>query len=99
MNKKRAEGLPLNMIIIAAIGLIVLVVVVIIFKTSVGSSAKGYKETADKAIQSAEGERCQTFFSTRRCSTNSPEPIIEWRKVNPTKDKWSDCNENCWERI
>lgn len=101
MNKKRAQGLSLNMIIVAAIGLIVLIIIAVIFREHIVSYSKGYKETADKAIESAEGERCVSLFSTttRKCSENAPDE--GWKEITLEKDKWTDCKENekCWEKI
>lgn len=100
MNKK-AQGLSLNMIIVAAIGFIVLIIVAIIFRTQIIDFANKYRDTADKTIESAEGERCVTFFTTRICSADSPQPSEEWKKISPEKEKWTDCKENeeCWEKI
>ena len=98
MNKKRAEGLSINMIIIAALGLIVLIIVAVIFRTQIFHYSKGYTDTANKAIESAEGQRCTSLFSmgTRKCS--STPPGTEWKKIDPAKDKWIDCENTCWEK-
>ena len=100
MNKKRAEGLSINMIIIAALGLIVLVIVAVILKTQLSHYSVGYKDTADKAIKSAEGYRCVPLFlgTTRRCTEIQPTATNgEWKPIPPEKDKWVDCGVQCWE--
>jgi hypothetical protein len=96
--KKKAQ-LSLQMIIVAALGLIVLVILAIIFKEHISSYAAGYKSTADNAIESAEGERCVSILTTnpRKCSDTPPSE--EWTEVTLTKDKWSDCeDEKCYEK-
>jgi len=96
MNKKRA-GLSINMIIVAALGLIVLVIVAFIFRTQVIDYASKYTQTADSAVKSAEGKTCATLFSTRKCSANKPTPG-EW---TPVSGEWTDCGKDkkCWEEV
>lgn len=100
MKQKRAQGLSLNMIIVAAIGFIVLVIVAIIFRTQIIDYANKYRDTADRTIESAEGGSCVSLFSTttRKCSEKAPSE--EWKEVTLEKDKWTDCKENekCWEK-
>ena len=102
-ENKRGQGLSLNVIIVAAIGLFVLIILAIIFRQHIGSYVKGYKETADEAIGAAKGERCKSFLSdtTRKCSDVNPE-VGKWRKVI-SGGGWEDCDENkneeCWEYI
>lgn len=99
MKKKRAQGLSIEYVIIAAIGFIVLVIIAIIFRTHSTRYSKGYSDTADSAIESAKGERCQALFmeETRRCSA-SPPTDGTWQIV---EGKWTDCkeNENCYTLI
>ena len=101
MNKnKKAQGLSLNMIIIAVLGLIVLVIIAVIFRSHILAYSKGYKDTADKAISSADGEKCISILSSlnRKCSEDSPGQ--DWGEVPLEKEKWADCKEKekCWEK-
>lgn len=100
MKKKSAQGLSIEYVIIAAIGFIVLVIIAIIFRTHSTRYSKGYSDTADSAIESAKGNRCQALFmeETRRCHANGPPTEGTWQVV---EGKWTDCKENeqCYTQI
>jgi hypothetical protein len=44
---KRAQGLPLNTIIIAALGLLVLVIVIVLFQTQITKTGKGLRNVTE----------------------------------------------------
>ena len=96
MKHKKAMGLSINTIIIAALGLIVLVIIAFIFRTQVGEYVRGYGETADKAIKSADENNCERLFAdvTRKCSANSLESETDWTEIPGKK---CPTNQKCYE--
>ena len=66
---KRGQGIPVNVIIIAAIALLVLVILIAIFGGKIGLFTKGYDETSDSeqnkvcnAVGGYCGENCAEAF-------------------------------------
>ena len=66
LNFKKSQGLPINIIIIAAIGLVVLVVVLAIFSGRMGILSKSIAGTCDE-----QGGKCLT-----KCTSNYPFRVI-----------------------
>lgn len=96
MAKKRAVGLSIETIIIAALGFVVLVIVAVIVRTQLGHYSKGYKDTADNAIKSAEGKCISSPFSatTKKCSKDDLSSA-GWKQVEGKCDK---VDEKCYEK-
>ena len=101
-NNVKAQGLSLNMIIVAALVLIVLVIVAVIFRTQILHYAKGYRNIGDQAIAGANGTMCSSFFSTDRYCSDQRDCGDDQRIPEPPGGKWSDCKEptkHCCERV
>jgi len=97
MYPKKGEGLSLSMIIIAALGLIVLIIVAAIFRTHIRDYSEGYKKTANNAVESAGGS-CGSFFSTEfKCSKEAPADT-GWA-LAPEEGKCADQEEKCWKKV
>ena len=72
MNNKRGAELALNTIIYAALGIIVLIVLILIFTGQFGQLSKKYTSIGEKAVSDAGTNNCETFFSGRRCLQGCP---------------------------
>jgi len=86
MQNKRAQGISLNTIIIAAIALIVLVVLVAIFTGRISMFSKGYDDTSEDTqsrVCNAQGGTCASDCDDIR---GTPHP-------NPPEQGWIDCGE------
>lgn len=81
---KKAQGMPLNVIIIAVICLIVLVILVVIFSGKTGKFGKGVDETADSFKN-----MCEIPGTSRECvaSIGQCTPGIG----NEIRGTFSDC--------
>lgn len=77
---KKAQGLSVNTIIIAAIALIVLVVLIAIFTGRFGLFSKGLDQATNICKLPGTNRVC--------CSTGNTLP-------DPPGEKWSDCEEKC----
>jgi len=98
MVRKKGQGLSFTMIIIASLGVLVLIIVGFIFKESILTYTKGYKTTADSALNQADGTACKSLFDTnRKCADTPPTPANgrTWEKVTGT---FSDCGDkDCYQ--
>ncbi|MBI2138820.1 hypothetical protein HYU13_04475 [Candidatus Woesearchaeota archaeon] len=95
MSSRRAEGLPMNMIIIAILGLLVLIVVGFIFRESIRESITQYRKTATNAVDESGGNDCGVFG--RVCAKGPPQgykiksaPLTGWKDC---KDQGYQCYE------
>jgi len=94
MIKKKAQGLSLQVIIIAALSLVVLVILIIIFRQQIGTGAKRYTDIGQSAEDEVKGEKCISFITARQCSTDAPSEDFGWIDVGK-----KDCKTgSCWER-
>jgi len=86
---KKAQGLPLNIVVLAAIALLVLVILSVVTIGRVGLFQKGVSEVETKNLCSASGTQ-------RICS--SPDPGAGYKQVT---GKFQDCSadEKCWEPL
>jgi len=74
IKKKRAEGLSINVIIIAIIGLVVLVVLVFIFNRGTGESVKTLQSCGGRGGECrAESEGCKAYELNIRGEDLCPE--------------------------
>ncbi len=69
MKSKKAEALPLNVIIIAIIVIVVLVVVLLIFIGGIGGLQSKFQSKADDSVLAA--RECESFCNNIRDETNS----------------------------
>lgn len=96
MKKKKGQGLPINMIIIAVIALLVLGVVVFIFYDQIKKIATGFSETREKAQLCQEGwlggQKC--IKSDQTCEEDL-EPKGAWVKAD---ERCAAEDEICCER-
>lgn len=88
MNKK-AQGLSLNVIIIAVIVLVVLVVLVVVFS---GKMNKSNKEI-DKTSKDFSASNCEIPGTGRECRSkpNCDSEGCSWEAADTTKKLYSDC--------
>jgi len=75
----KSQGISINVIIIAAIALIILVVLIAVFTGRFGLFSKGLDVATNI---------CELPGTDRKCCTSGN------TISNPTGGKWSDCNEN-----
>jgi len=67
----KSQGLPINIIIIAAIGLVVLVVVLAIFSGRMGILSKSIAGTCDE-----QGGKCACTLKDNKCNDDYPFRVI-----------------------
>ena len=67
---KRAQGLSLNVIVVAVISLVVLIVLIVIFTGKIGVFGENIKECSSKGGKCIEKNDCETYkiISTATCS-------------------------------
>jgi hypothetical protein len=85
---KRGQGLPINTIILAILGLIVLVILILIFRTQVQKSSEKYQGISTSAEEQARAKGvCETLISGRQCMTGAacPQGYVE------IPGPWTDC--------
>ena len=96
---KKAQGLSLDFVIIAAIGLLVLIIIGYIFVSHSTRYSKDYTDVSNKAVESAQGNQCKAFFTgaNRKCSADKPAEG-EWEAAD---GEWEDCltGEQCYREI
>ena len=90
MMKKKAQGISLNVIIIAAIGLVVLVLLVAITTGRMTIFGKSVGQTTDVAKINI----CKKSSDYICASDTANLGIIELQ--SPPQGGWSDCNNNCY---
>ena len=80
LRNLRSQGLSLNMIIIAAIGLIVLVVLVAIFTGYAGNWSRSFGGTCDEqgGVCSTQGECNKADFTRKVFAKPCPYYVREW---------------------
>ncbi len=106
MNKKAVE-LTMQAVIVGVLLLVVLVILIMVFRTEIQKLAGKYSEIGDQAST----DRCASILSgTRKCAAQQPSETtgtgataktITYSLVSrPASGKWSDCkdNEDCWEK-
>ena len=86
MKQKKSQGLPINMIIIAAIGLIVLVVVLAIFSGKMGWVSKNIAGTC----QDQDG-KCASTLTANKCNYDYPMRVIAKGCKGTGKDDEGPC--------
>jgi len=74
--KKRGQ-ITWNMLVYAALALLVLVFVGIIFSNTVRDQVKAMLSIGSEATQAAEGEKCQSLFSGQVCKETCEEGYIQ----------------------
>jgi len=80
--KKKAQGLPLNIIIIAIIALIVLGVVVYIFYNQIRKTASGFDESRERT------QICQVgFLGDEKCVKRSDGCGTDWEETSGRCEK------------
>lgn len=92
---KKAQGLSLEIIIIAAISLFVLIVLLVIFRVQIFGGAEKYTKIGESAEQDIKGEKCASFIAVRQCSKDKPSEDYEWTDLGK---KNCGAEEKCWER-
>lgn len=93
---KKAQGLSLNVIIIAALSIVVLVVLVAILTGRISLFSQGIADSDTTSKQAI----CMSQ-STNRCSATSPvngDVQYKERSLAGIK-KWIDCPSKCWEVV
>jgi hypothetical protein len=81
LNKKGVE-LSTNLIIIIVLGIIVLIVAVIFFRTQVTKGAEKY-DTISSGL-----DKCESFFGNRECRVSCDN---FGKEVKPIGGDWADC--------
>jgi len=93
----------MEMIVYAALALIVLVVLAMVFSGQIRNSVKSYFEIGKGAEESAKGERCKSFFMSRVCSKETPKDEAGKYRYDEIPGDFSDCNATngytCYEKI
>ncbi|MEM4253844.1 MAG: hypothetical protein QXR48_00440 [Candidatus Woesearchaeota archaeon] len=86
---KRGQGLPINTIILAVLGLVVLVVLIVLITTQLQKGSKKYVNISETAEQQAKADVCETLFAlhTRKCA-NSCSEVPNSITLPGT---WADC--------
>jgi hypothetical protein len=95
---RKRGAISMEMIVYAALALIVLVLLGYIFRQQIGSSAGSLFKIGKEAEEGARGERCVTMMTatSRKCSDKACE--TGWHEVY-TSDKWKDCpDKKCCEK-
>jgi len=92
MVNKKAQGISINVIIIAAIALAVLVVLFAIFTGRIGLFSRGVKETETGAYSCV----CSEPGKGRVCAPT--QPVGKAAVTIPTQcgGQWTDCALNCY---
>ena len=70
MKNKKSQGMPINVIIIAAIALIALIVIIAIFTGIIGSTTKNIQSCA------AKDGTCADELDGKKCGGDYPIPLI-----------------------
>lgn len=97
MSKKAFE-MSINAIVIAALALLVLIILALVFSSQVREGVKKYlgiSSSAEEDIKSK--DKCETFFSGRQCFASKPE-----QGYILLPGTWKDCQEKgfqCYERV
>ena len=90
---KKAQGISLNVIIVAAIGLVVLVLLVAIFTGRINIFGKGVSEAETVGTQNV----C-LLNADRVCRADEPNGYQEIFPT-PATAEWIDCELNCYEKL
>ncbi len=85
---KKAQGISLNVIIIAAIGLVVLVLLVAIFTGRINIFGKGVGEAEEAGTSNV------CFGANHVCQAEQPDGYTE---LPEPAGGWVDCTSTCWE--
>ncbi len=92
---KKGVELSLQTIVVAALSVIVLIVVILVFGGQVRKAIWGYNDVSNASIQESQGKRCASIFiPDRKCvQTGCPDGYAE------VDGEWKDCqNGLCCER-
>ena len=86
---KKAQGLSMRVIIIAALALIVLVVLIFIFTGRIGSFGKGIDDTQNNFLN-----KCEIPGTQRKCETSGPSDCLSAGGI-PVQGTFNDCEGTC----
>jgi hypothetical protein len=87
MSDKKGVELSLQAIVIAALAVIALVVILIIFGSQIRKAIFGYNDVTNNSIGTIKGNNCGSLFSMDRKCFASGCPT-GWK---PVPGSWSDC--------
>lgn len=89
MKNKKAQGLSLNVIIVAVIVLIVLVVLIVIFSGKIGSFSKSTTSTSSEY----QASKCKVPGTERTCRTKTgcEDKGCNWEQADSSTKKYDDC--------
>jgi len=86
---KRAQGLPINTIVIAALGLLVLVILAFVIRNQIAQGTKKYTEIGKEAEIKA--DKCASIILNRACNENACDEKKGQRQVYSPAGEWADC--------
>ena len=89
---KKKGMLSLQMVVVAALALIVLVVLAFVFRDNITRTAKSFFKIGEDAEAAARGTKCVTFLTagTHKCA---PSCEKGWHEIYPSGGEWTDCKE------
>ncbi len=92
----RKAEISTETIVVAALAMIVLVVLIIIFKTQISNLAGGFMNTGNSAKAGLNGNQCQTLIGGRVCGGTTAYTQYEAKYqltpvTPPVGASWSDC--------
>lgn len=115
MKNKKSVDLTMSSIVIAALAVLVLLVLALIFKDILFGTAGGIKDIGEQGISQAKGERCSSIFGVERAcyATRCPQPkdtdpysyievygeFTDCPGKEPKKDKQGNILNTCCERV
>jgi hypothetical protein len=92
MNSKKAQGLSLQMIVIAVIVLVILAVIIVIFAQRMGSFGDNVDSKQNSLCRSTIGRTCaESCSALGRENMNPQGPPKIYSIVQGNKGQWIDC--------
>lgn len=81
----------MNTIVIAALALLILVILILVFRSQIGKTSQSYIDIGEQASKEAGGaNKCQSLLSSNACYPGPNCPSKYVLIPEPAK-KWSDC--------
>lgn len=80
----RKADMSIQTVVVAALAMIVLIILIVIFKTQIGNLAGGFTSTGNSAKSGLAGKTCQTLIGGRVCDpteANYPRTNYTWELV------------------
>jgi len=95
---KKGQGLPINTIIIAALGMLVLIILAFVIRNQIAQGTKKYTEIGKEA--EIKVDKCGSVILNRACSIGC-DPA-KTREVYSPAGAWDDCKDkggHCCESV